>query len=162
MSLMILSILIFSLFFQSLCSNFIALDTSLWNPLCYLSALILIYPFFKDQNKYYFTCILYGIVCDVLFSEYFFQNAFLFLILGYIVTFFYHNLAWNAIVLQILQLLLLIVYRLFDYGFLILFSEATFQFATFGKMILSSILFNAIYLALLFFLFRKKYKQKIE
>lgn len=147
---MILSIILFSFLCQSILSNFISLNTRILNPLFVLSALILIYPYFKNNYKYYLTAFVMGICYDALFSSLPFENALLFILLSYIIRFLYQNIRENILSVHIFQIMIILLYRIFDYLLLIMIERYPFTVNALTDILFSSFLLNAIYITFLY------------
>ena len=62
---------------------FLPNDLSLFTPLLTITSLVLIYPFFRKQEKnYYITLFIIGIIYDLFYTNLLFFHAVIFLILG--------------------------------------------------------------------------------
>lgn len=166
---MIIINILISFFLQSILTNFISLNTKFLNPLFVLSSLILICPYFKNNYKYYITALLMGFSYDALFSALPFQNAFVFVLLSYIIRFLYKNFRENFLSIHIFQFIIIFFYRVFDYLLLIMIEDYDFTINNFNKILLSSFLLNMIYITVLYFIMNyitkileKKFKKNIK
>ena len=71
---LVLPLIIISFLLDGLLSNFISLSSHIFNPLCTLVSLVLVYPFFKKNNNSYLnTAILISL--DLLMSKYLKKNT---------------------------------------------------------------------------------------
>jgi len=82
-------LLTISLIIEGIISNFISIQTKLWSPLLLLMTIIFIYPYFKNDKKYYKMCLIYGILYDLIYTNTLVFHGFLFLLIGYIVHYLY-------------------------------------------------------------------------
>lgn len=147
---MISSICIISLLLQSIVSNFVSVTGSYLNPLFAVCALILIFPYFKESNKFLLTSFLYGISYDILFSEMLFMHALLFLLLGIVVMVMNH--LWsNHLINNILFLLLIIpLYKVLYYFLLSIIDKIPWKSSMCLEMISRSLLMNLFYIVIAF------------
>ena len=85
---MIILISIISFFLDGILSHYI-LPNSLFLPLFTVVALVLIYPYFNNNNYRYFKYIaLLGLLYDISYLDTLFLNFFIFIIIGFIVGLF--------------------------------------------------------------------------
>jgi len=83
---MVIIVLIISFILDSLISNFIPLNSILM-PLFTLMSLIIIYPYFNNhKNKYLLACFATGVCYDLIYTNTIITHAFLFLVIGFIIT----------------------------------------------------------------------------
>ena len=94
---------IISLILDNFVSNFIN-HNSLFYPLFTLLSLIIIYPkFTKKINKYYLTSFLLGLIYDVAVTDTLFLNAFIFLLLSYIINYIFRKIPYNYLSVLIIS-----------------------------------------------------------
>ena len=71
---------------------FLPNNLSLFTPLLTITSLVLIYPFYRKQEKnYYITLFITGIIYDLFYTNLLFFHAVIFLILGVIIKWIYKN-----------------------------------------------------------------------
>ncbi|MDD3341141.1 MAG: hypothetical protein PHN72_02950 [Bacilli bacterium] len=158
---MIASICIISLLLQSVTSNLIPIHTYLLTPLFSISALIIIFPYFKDKNKYLFSCFIFGLCYDILFSSYLFINSFLFFLIGILILIL--NRQWNNHIFNIVlfQVLTVFTYQFIYYFLLSIIDKIEWNSAVAFKMVGNSLLLNVLYIIGLYYVtdfLSKKYK----
>lgn len=149
---MISIILIISLLLESAFSNIIPLD-SLFIPLFVLTSLTILYPYFK-KNKLNFiiVCMIMGLIYDIVFSNSLFVNVLTFSIIGVGLIICYTYVKYNIYTANIINLIMLISYRIITYIILLSVNYITFNNTILLKGIYSSILMNIIYAIILFYI----------
>lgn len=161
MKIMIISVCIISLLLQSIVSNLIPVQSILLDPLFSISAIIVIFPYFKSNNKFLGTCFLFGLSYDILFSSYLFLNSFLFLLIGLVIQVL--NRQWNNNILNIafFQVLAIIIYQVVYYFLLSIIDKIEWNSTVCFHMIGNSLLLNIFYVIGLYYItdqISKKYK----
>jgi rod shape-determining protein MreD len=148
---MIISILVITLFINSIFTNLIGLN-SILTPLFPLVILVAIYPYIKNKNKYYFICLIYGLIYDLIFGKILFINSFLFLLLSFFVDFI--NRIWNNNIVSsnIFTCLIIILYRVLYYIMLIIMNKASISITLLFKSIYCSILSNLFFISIMYLL----------
>lgn len=144
---MILIILLFSFYLEGILSIIININFLL--PLTTLVSLIIIYPYlFGNRKIYYLICFITGILYDISYTNTLFLNAFTFLLLGFIISFIY--LYSNTLKLIIITIIIIVLYRFIIYGILVFIDYTSFNIMILLRSILYSLLFNIIYILLMF------------
>ena len=112
---MIVLVSMISFFLDGILSKYIN-PTSLFLPLFTIVALIIIYPYFNNNNFKYFRYIsLIGLLYDITYYNTIFYNFFLFLILGFIIGLFNYFLSNNLYTNILILVVIIIIYRLFTF-----------------------------------------------
>ena len=149
---------IISFILDNFISNFIN-HNSLFYPLFTLLSLIIIYPkFTKKINKYYLTSFLLGLVYDVAVTDTLFLNAFIFLLLSYIINYIFRKIPHNYLSVLIVSIVSIIYYRVITYIVLLLLNYLNFNIFVLLKSIYNSLVLNIIYTSILYnrkFIFKK-------
>ena len=142
---MIIFISIISFFLDGILSHYI-LPNSLFLPLFTVVALVLIYPYFNNNNYRYFKYIaLLGLLYDITYLDTLFLNFFIFMIIGFVVGLFNYLLSNNAYINVLITVTVIILYRVINYLFAVLFKNLSFSLFDLFKNIYSSLLLNIIY-----------------
>lgn len=145
----IIIILVFSFIFEGIFSNFIS-TYSFFSPLFVLMSLIIIYPFLiNDKESYYKCCFIMGLLYDLIYTDTIIVHAFLFLIIGFLITKINLILANNHINVMVVALIIIILYRLIMYLLLILTSNVDANIWNFFESIYLSLIANIIYVVIL-------------
>lgn len=150
-------ILAASLIFEGIFSNFIRVQTMVWNPLFLLISLIVICPYLKNTKKYYKICFIYGILYDLIYTNTFFFHGVLFIIIGHLVIYLYKLFSPNIINLVIIITISIFIYRGISFILLCLLNNYYFSLITLFRSITSSLLSNIIYTIILYIFINKKY-----
>lgn len=154
-----LIILIISLLLQSLFSNFIAINTNLFNPIFPLIAILIIYPYFKKNNKKYLIySVVYGFLYDLFYTETFILYAFLFFLIALLIIKLNKYFSKNIINIIIMTILIVISYRVIVYTLLVLINYLSFNIFVLFKSIYSSLILNILYAVILYVLYNRKQK----
>lgn len=154
---MIISILAVSFITQMILSNF--LTNSL--PLFVIPALIVVYPYFKDDLKYLAVCFIYGMFYDIFISSFTLMNTFMFLLIGTIITIL--NKQWNNNIFNniIFFVMLDIVYQTVYYFIVSLIENISWTSYLNFSFILKTMIINIIFISILYIVtdkISKKYK----
>lgn len=149
---MISSVCVISLILQSIFSNFTKVTDSYFNPLFAICALIIIYPYFKDKNKFLGVSFIYGVCYDILFSNFLFIHAFLFVLLGTIIMILNHLWTHNVINTVLFVILTISIYKVIYYFLLAIIDKVGWTSMTCLNMITHSLISNIIYIILLYFI----------
>ncbi len=158
---MIIFIIAISFFLESIISSVISLN-SLFNPLFTLISLVLIYPYFmNDDAKFLKYCGAVGLIYDLVFTNTFFLNMIVFIIIGSIIKLINITLSNNFINVMIITLLSVIFYLLITYFILIVIGYKLFSFDYFLLVLSRNLLLNCLYSCLVYLItdkLSKKYK----
>ena len=142
--------IIISIILDNFISNFIN-HNSLFYPLLTLLSLIIIYPkLTKKINKYYLTSFLLGLIYDIAVTDTLFLNAFIFLLLSYIINYIFRKIPYNYLSVLIISFISIIYYRLITYIVLLLLNYLNFNLLTLLKSIYNSLILNIIYITILY------------
>lgn len=163
----ILSVIISSFFLESICSNFVSINNSLFLPLFSIISLIIIYPYFNnDDFKFFQFCAGVGLAYDLIFTNTLIFNMVIFLGIGVIIKLINFFISNNPLNIILISLLTIISYRIITFSILCIVGYKTFSINSLSKSIYSSLLLNIIYAFLVYLItdyFSHKYKiQKID
>ena len=152
----IIIIIFLSLFLECNLSNYIPINTNLFNNFLTVTSLIIISKMLDKKNKFYILSIIVGLIYDLIFT-----NRLGFSVLMFFLTaVFIKNI--DKIVkthFKIIQyLVIFIFYRFISYLILILTGYLSFNWLVILKAIYSSIIVNLIYIYILNLLFFKNHK----
>lgn len=154
---MIFGIIIISISFllDSFISMYIPITVSNYNvlvPMFTTISLIIIYPYFNNNNKnYLITCLIFGLLYDITYTNTFGLNLALYLSLGYIIIFLDSALSNNLFSIIVKALIVIIIYDLISYVILILLNYIDYSLLTLIIKIGKSIILNTTYLIVLYF-----------
>jgi len=144
---MIVFTTVLSFLLDGIISKYISTNT-IFLPLLTIMSLIIIYPYFKEPYKYFKYCSILGILYDIAYTNTIFYNFFIFIILGFIITFFYYIFSNRLLNTIILGFIVIILYKLINYLFILFFINNKLTFKVLYTNIYSSLLVNIIFLIL--------------
>ncbi|MBE6149861.1 MAG: hypothetical protein E7170_03990 [Firmicutes bacterium] len=144
---MIVFTTVLSFLLDGIISKYISTNT-IFLPLLTIMSLIIIYPYFKEPYKYFKYCSILGILYDIAYTNTIFYNFFIFIILGFIITFFYYIFSNRLLNTIILGFIVIILYKLINYLFILIFINNKLTFKVLYTNIYSSLLVNIIFLIL--------------
>ncbi len=157
---MIYFALVFSFLLEISFSNIIPND-SIFIPLFLLTSLCIIYKYSNNKKtNFLFICIVFGLIYDITFTNSAFLNTLSFLACGYLIQIGYRYINPNIISLNILNILVIIVYRFISYILLVMLEYIDMNPLYLLKGIYSSIIFNIIYGVLFYIIISKIFKLK--
>ena len=155
---MILGILIvlISFFLDAFLSMYIPISVSNYNmlvPMFTIISLIISYPFFNGNEKnYLITCLVFGILYDITFTNTFGLNLALFFGIGFLIIFMDGGLSNNLFSLIVKMLVIIILYDLLTYLILLLLNYIDYGILTLIIKIGKSLILNTIYLISAYFI----------
>lgn len=142
---MIVAIMMSSFFLDGILSKYIT-QNSLFLPLLTIVAIVIIYPYFNNNNYRYFKFIaIIGLLYDIAYFNTLFYNFFLFLILGFIVGFINYLLSNNLYTNLLITFITIIFYRLLTFIFAIIIRNSSYSGQQFFESIYNSLILNIIY-----------------
>lgn len=157
---MIIFISIVSFFLDGILSKYIP-SNSLFLPLLTLVSLVIIYPYFNNNNYRYFKYIaILGLLYDIVYMNMVFYNFFIFMLLGFINIFIKYLLSHRIYIDIIITIILIIVYRFINFIFINI-TIGSVSFIDLLKSIYSSLILNIIYCIFIYLIsdwYSKKHK----
>lgn len=141
---MIVLTLIISFILEGIFTNLISMN-SLFIPFFSLTALIILYPYFNNRNKFILASILLGVFYDIIYTSMPFVNTFTFVLTCFFALLIYNYINMNWININILNIIMIIFYRIFSYILLCLINFTKFNSDILIKGIYSSIIINIIF-----------------
>lgn len=149
-------VLLFSLILENSWSLIFYKNSSLFLGLFSLVTIFSIYPLFNNNNKkYLITSFIYGLIYDIVFTNTLFLNALIFLLLAFIISKIYRNFSMNFLNVSVINICLIIIYRIINYLAIILINGFNFNYLLLLKSIYSSLIINIIYVLILNFIIKK-------
>ena len=155
---MIVFVSVLSIILDIIISKYVSND-SLFIPLFTIISLIIIYPYFHKPYKYFKYCANLGILYDIAYTNTLFYNFFIFILLGFIISFFYYLFSNTLNITILISIITIVSYRIINLLFFIIFKKIDFNFDIFLKSIYSSLIINIIY-CILGYILTKKYSKK--
>lgn len=159
-------IMILSLVFDGILTNFLPYlegDLSYFTPLFTVMSILILYPFFrKEEKKYFIIIFLLGIIYDLYFTNLLFWNGLLFLIVAYLSKILYKNYGFGFLKMILYSAILVVVYESCNALIIFIFQLVPITLSKLIYKITHTYLLNMIYMELLYILIRiipKKYKK---
>lgn len=142
-------ILIFSFLLDGILSNFLPFmtsDLSIFTPLLTVTSLVIIYPFYKKNNKkFLITAFILGIIYDLFYTNLLLLNGFIFLVLGEIIILLNKEFG-DSHLKNILHIFIIIVlYELLTSIIIVIFNLVPISIDKVLYKISHSLLLNLIY-----------------
>ena len=158
------TILVISFILQGILSNYISVDTNIFNLLFPIVALIIIYPYFRKNNsKYFIYAGIYGLLYDLIYTDTFILYVGLFIMIAFVISKLNIIFSNNIINIGFITTIVIIIYRAITYLVLIAVNYFEFDMNILFKSIYSSLLLNIIYAIIIYFITdRLSYKYRIE
>lgn len=149
-------IILTSFFLDAFLSMYIPISVSNYNilvPMFTIISLIIIYPYFKDNQKnYLITCLVFGLLYDITFTNTLGLNLALFFGLGYLIIFMDGGLSNNLFSLIIKMLVIIFLYDILTYIILLLLNYIDYGILTLIIKIGKSLILNTVYLISTYFI----------
>ena len=156
---------IISFLLDGLTSNFIS-SNSYFGTIYSVIALVIIYNYFENDMKYLKILIPLGILFDIVYTNTFVLNIFLFLCIYLIIKKINIYIVDNLITISIKSLLAITIYHILSYLILLFAGYADYSFNLLLMILLKSIVMTIIYTTISYLLIKKiyygKYFKKIK
>lgn len=163
----IVIITIFSFLLEGIVSNIVSINSSLFVPLFSIISLILIYPFFNNDNSNFLKIsFIIGLFYDFVYTDTLILNAFIFLTIGYLIKQINKRITNNVFNVIFMSILVISTYRIVTYSVLVFTNYLSWNFEYLLKSIYSSLILNIIFVVIVYLIadyFSRKYRiQKID
>lgn len=148
-----LFLLIFSFLLEGLISNYVAssfTNLNLFSTLYTLVALVVIYPYFYNEKKYYILLIIFGFLIDIVYTNTFMLNIFVFLAISLVVKFLNFILPDNILMLNIMTICSVMLYHILSYVILTVINYNTYPLSLLLNICMNSIIMTVIYTSLFY------------
>ena len=147
---MIISIiyLAISLILEVLMSNFFPstlTNVSLFTTIYTIVALVILYPHFNNDKKFYLLVIICGILFDILYTSTFMFNLVLFYCVGIMIKILYNIFPVNIFMTNLIGFICIMIYHMLCFILLNLFSSISYDFIILVNIILGSVIMTIIY-----------------
>lgn len=138
-------VLVISLLLEAIFSNIVSLN-SLFIPLFLITSLVIIYPYFCKKNiNFFLVCLISGFLYDLIFADSLFINTLSFSFAGIIIILGYSYVNYSIYSSNILNTIVIILYRIISYLLLCIIGYTTFNENILLSGISSSLILNIIY-----------------
>ena len=157
---MISIFLIISIFLQGYLSLLLSYQFHFFLPLVFIISIYPIYLKKNQVNKFYFICIIYGLIIDLIYTNTLVVNSLLFFIIGLFISWFYYRFSDNYFNILLVTLSSILIYIFLLNILYVLFAAIQFSIYSLFIQYLHSIIINILYVSILYFVF-KPYKKRI-
>lgn len=143
-----LLICLISFFIDGISSYYVDLSFAYISPfttIYSIIAVVIIYQFFNNNNKYYLSCLIIGLMFDIVYTNTFILNMITFLIIGFIISKIFNVLANNTVNNIIVSCISIFIYYLFTNIILVLTGYINFNIELILKILSCSIIMTIIY-----------------
>lgn len=155
---MIVLISMISFFLDGILSRYILLN-SLFLPLFTIVSLVIIYPYFNNDNFRYFKFIaIIGLLYDIAYFNTLFYNFFIFIALGFIIGLINYLLSNNIYTNILMTVASITTYRIITFLITIIF-KTSYPLSELLQSIYSSLILNIIY-CLIIYIITELYSKK--
>lgn len=149
---LISSVLIISFILEGIISNMIGIRSDFFLPLFSVVSLIIVYPYFNHENASFLKfCFVLGLFYDLVYTDTLILNACVFPIIGLLISFLNSRLSNHMISLIFTISFIVLIYRVLNYGILVIVGFFPFSWDVLMTSITSSLLLNIIYGEILYF-----------
>lgn len=146
---MIVLISMISFFLDGILSRYI-LPNSLFLPLFTIVSLVIIYPYFNNDNFRYFKFIaIIGLLYDIAYFNTLFYNFFIFIALGFIIGLINYLLSNNIYTNILMTVVSITAYRIITFLITIIF-KTSYSLSELLQSIYSSLILNIIYCLIIY------------
>lgn len=142
----VIPVVVISFFLESIFSNFVAIDSLLFIPLFTIISLVIIYPYFSNNDfKYLKYCAIIGLCYDIIFTNTLILNMVVFLSIGLIIKLVNIFISNNPLNVILISLISITFYRVITYFLLVIINFVSFNFNVLLKGVYSSLIINLAY-----------------
>jgi len=157
--------LVISFLFDGLISNYIGFqlnDVSYWKTIYTIVALVVVYDWFRNKNKYLWVLIIVSIIFDIRYTNTFILNTVVFMTIYLLNITLDNHLPNNIITINIKAYLSIILYNLMTYIILILANYNHYELYLLLKIIIRSLPMTLLYTSISYIVIRKIAPKKIK
>lgn len=120
--------------------------SSLLIPLFVITALSMLYPYFKNKNlNYIIICMICGLIYDIIFTSTLFINTISFGLSSVFIIVIYNYIHYNIYSSNIINVINIIFYRIISYLIYTMVLDVNFSNYILFTGVYSSIIFNIVY-----------------
>ncbi len=147
---MIISViyLVISLILEVVMSNFFPstlTNVSLFSTIYTIIGLVILYPHFNNDKKFYLLVIICGILFDVLYTSTFMFSLVIFFSVGILIKVLYNIFPENIFMTNLISFICILSYHLLSFVLLSLFGGISYDIINFINIILGSIIMTIMY-----------------
>ena len=145
---------IMSNFFSSTLSN-----TSFLSTIYTLIALVVIYPYFNNDKKYFILIIIFGILFNILYIGNIIFTMILFITIGITIKVLYNIFPENIFMTNLISIIIITIYHILSFIILNIMSSIDYDFILLINIIISSIIMTIIYTTISYYIIKIIYNR---
>ena len=145
------------LLLEFLMSNFFSStlsSISLFTTIYTIIGLVILYPYFNNDKKFYLLAIICGILFDILYTSTFMFNLVLFIIVGIMIKILYNIFPENVFMTNLISFIIIMIYHIFCFSILNLLSNISYDFILLINIITHSIIMTIIYTSVCYYVIK--------
>lgn len=154
--------MVISFFLDGIVSNYIGfelMNISYLKTIYSLVALIISYNYFDNHKKYIYILVILGILFDIVYTNTFILNVFIFLIIYFILDKLDYLIPNNMFTINIKSLICMYVYHIMTYIILLMSHYNEYSIEILRDILIRSSIMTIIYTLLSYILLSKIYKK---
>lgn len=151
---------VISFLLDGLFSNFIAfglVNPSLFRTIFTVISLVIMFNFFDNDKKYLAILLILGILYDVVYTNTFLLNIFLFLIIYFVLDKINYFMPNNLFTINVKVLLMISIYHIFTYLILMISNYNFYPINLLWNILYHSIITTVIYSSISYLIIKKLY-----
>lgn len=138
-------------------------NISYFTTIYIIISLVIIYPYFVNEKKYYLLVVVFGLLFDVLYTGTLIFNLVLFLVISIIIKLLNNIFPFNVFTINIISIISICIYHILSFIVLSLVSGISYDFMLLINIILHSVIMTIIYTSVSYFVMKCIYdKFKIK
>lgn len=141
-------------FFPSTLSN-ISLFTTIYT----IIGLVILYPHFNNDKKFYLLAIICGILFDILYTSTLMFNFVIFIIIGIMIKILYNVFPENVFMTNLISFIVIMLYHILCFIILSLLSNISYDFMLLINIITHSIIMTIIYTSISYYVIKFIYNK---
>lgn len=153
---------VISFLIDGIVSNYTSInlvDPSYLRTIYTVISLVIIYHYFENQKKYLYITIITGIIFDIVYTNTFLLNVFIFLIIYIILNLLDYLISNNIFTINIKSIITIIIYHVLTYIILLMVNYNDYTIDLLFTIIVRSIIMTIIYTTISYILFKKIYEK---
>ncbi len=129
-------------------------DVSIFSTIYTIVAVVVIYPYFMNEKKYFLIVGFWGLLFDFVYTSTFPLNLLIFLLIGFIVKLLNNLLQSNVLTNNLISFLCIVFYHIFSFVILTIVEYGDYNIMLLFNIIIHSILMTLIYATVGYFIFK--------
>ena len=122
-------------------------------------ALVVIYPYFANEKKYYTLVIIFGAFFDILYTSTLLLNVVFFLLIALVIKILNTNMSDNIFTINVISIISIILYHLLSFIILNLETSQTYSLILLGNIITHSIIMTIVYTSISYVIIKLIYNK---